>query len=198
MLSNQPIHSWYSFKAYFAVMKEDSIVHFVCFDTTLDIAPFMQRWEEYTRSANSDQNVTMQQSITKNSFRYIAQHHCTAGELKFAFTKSSRRSPHVALISITELEAGGYAVLQAERRGDTHANESKIFVFITSAQADIEAYKKLSVHGKLNIYSAYYENCRYSLIMEYFVSNKYAALLQEHLNQFPGIETGVYKQYALQ
>ena len=179
-------------------MKEDSIVHFVCFDTTLDITPFMRRWEEYTSSVNSDTNVTMQQSITKNSFRYIAQHHCTAGELRFTFTKSSRKSPHVSHISITELEAGGYSVLQAERKGNTHANESKVFVFIHSAQADIEAYRRLSVHGKLNIYSAYYENCKYSFIMEYFIPNKYAAALVEQLNKFAGVETGIYKQYILQ
>jgi hypothetical protein len=179
-------------------MKEDTIVHFVCFDTTLDITPFMQRWEEYTRSENSDANVTMQQSKTKNSFRYIAQHHCTAGELRFAFTKSSRKSPHIAHIGIAEQEAGGYSVLQAERMGNTRANESKIFVFINSAQADIDAYRNLSVHGKLNIYSAYYENCKYTFIMEYFIPNKYAAALEEQLNKFAGVETGVYKQYALQ
>ncbi len=186
------------FYAYFAVMKEDSVVHFVCFDTTLDITPFMQRWEEYTRSVNSDADVTMQQSITKNSFRYIAQHHCSAGELRFAFTKSSKRSHHIVQTSITEQEVGGYSVLQAERKGNTHANESKIFVFINSAQADIEAYKHLSIHGKLNIYHAYYENCKYSFIMEYFIQNKYAASLVEHLNKFADVETGVYKQYLLQ
>jgi hypothetical protein len=179
-------------------MKEASIVHFVCFDTTLDITPFMQRWEEYTRSVNSDTNVTMQQSITKNSFRYIAQHYCRAGELRFTFTKASRRSPHIAHISITELEAGGYSVLQAERKGNTHANESKVFVFINSAQTDIEAYRHLSVHGKLNIYSAYYENCKYSFIMEYFIPNQYAAELVEQLNKFAGVKTGIYKQYAIQ
>lgn len=179
-------------------MKEDSIVHFVCFDTTLDITPFMRRWEEYTRSVNSDTDVTMQQSIKRNSFRYIAQHHCAAGELRFAFTKSSKRSPHIAQTSITEQEAGGYSILQMERKGDTHANESKVFVFINSAQTDIEAYRNLSVHSKLNIYSAYYENCKYAFILEYFVSNKYAEALMEQLNQFKGIETGVYKQYVLQ
>jgi hypothetical protein len=179
-------------------MKEDSIVHFVCFDTTLDIAPFMQRWEEYTRSDSSNTHVTMQQSITKNSFRYVAQHYCTAGELRFAFTKSTRKSPHIAHINITELEAGGYSVLQAERKDNAHANESKVFVFINSAQADINAYRQLSVHGKLNIYSAYYENCKYTFIMEYFVPNKYAAALVEQLSKFADAETGVYKQYALQ
>ena len=76
--------------------------------------------------------------------------------------------------------------------------EVRKFVFIHSAQADIERYRHLSAHAKLNIYSAYYENCRYAFIMEYFIPNKYAAALVEELNKFEGIETGVYKQYILQ
>lgn len=179
-------------------MNEDSIVHFVCFDTTLDITPFMRRWEDYKRSANSDMDVTMQQSIKDNPFRYIAQHHCTAGELRFAFTKSAKRSPHVAQINITEHELGGYSILQAERTGRMRANENKVFVFIHSAQADIDAYRRLALQGKLNIYSAYYENCRYAFIMEYFIPNEYAGELATRLSQFPGVETGVYKQYSLQ
>lgn len=180
-------------------MKEDSIVHFVCFDTTLDIAPFMRRWEDYKRSANSDADVTMQQSVKKDSFRYIAQHYCTAGELRFSFTKSARRSPHhAAQINITEHEAGGYSILQAERKGSLRAGENKIFVFVHSAQADVDAYRGLSVHGKLNIYSAYYENCRYAFIMEYFTPKEYTGALTEQLSQFRDVEIGVYKQYAMQ
>ena len=179
-------------------MEEDIIVHFVCFYTSLDMTAFTRRWEEYSRSVNSDMDVTLQQCKKNNSFSYIAQHRCTAGELKFAFTKTAKRSPHIAQISIVEQEAGGYSLLQLERKAGANANESKVFVFINSPQADLDVYRNLLTHGKLNIYSAYYENCKYAYILEYFVPNKYAVSLIEQLKNFEGIETGIYKQYALE
>ena len=178
-------------------MKEDTVVHFVCFDTTLDTTAFMKRWEGYKRSLNSDADVTLQQSRKKNTFRYIAQHRCAPGDLQFTFIKAARSS-RIAQTIITDQQAGGYSILQKERKGDAHSNESKVFVFINSPKADLDVYRNLSAHGKLNIYSAYYENCKHAYIMEYFTPDKYVPELVEQLNRFESVETGVYKECALQ
>ena len=81
---------------------------------------------------------------------------------------------------------------------DTHVDESKVFAFLTSSKADLNMYKQLSAHGKLNIYEAYYENCQYAYILEYFVKNKYVAELLEQLKQYDVPEIGIYKECALQ
>jgi len=151
-------------------MKTNKIVQFVCFETTLGSEQFIKRWEEYSRSVNSDQDVTLQQSEKNGVYRYIAQHRWAAGELQFVFTKAARssRNPQVG---IKAKQAGGYSILQAERMNDAHADESKVFAFLAYPQFDLNIYRRLSTHSKLNIYEAYYENCQYAYILEFFVKN---------------------------
>ena len=149
-------------------MRADKIVQFVSFETTLDRDQFISKWEEYTRSANSDSDVTLQQSEKNGHFRYIAQHRCSAGEFQFIFAKTRRTSP-TPEVGIREKQAGGYSTLQAERMGDTQGGETKIFAFLTNPQTDLSLYKQLVNPSKLNIYEAYYESCQYAYILEYFV-----------------------------
>ena len=183
-------------KAYLTRMRKDKVVHFVCFDTILDKDLFLAQWEQYTRSVNSDQDVTMQQSEKNGGFRYIAQHRCTAGELQFLFTKN-RRSSRTPEVEIKLKQAGGYSVLQEEKMNDAQPDEKKIFAFITDPRTDLDAFKQLTEHGKLNIYEAYYENCQYAYILEYFVKTKYAAELMEKLKTEHVEDSGVFKEYKL-
>lgn len=178
-------------------MRADKIVHFVCFETTLSTEQFITRWEQYTRSVNSDADVTLQQSEKNGIFRYIAQHRCAAGELQFVFTKAAKssRTPEVG---IKEKQAGGYSILQAERMDDANADDKKVFVFVTDATTDLNVYKQLSTNSKLNIYEAYYENCQYAYILEYFIKNKHAADLVKQLQQQDAVEIGMYKECVLQ
>ena len=178
-------------------MSEDKIVQFVCFETALDSEQFIIQWERYSRSLNSDLDVTLQQSPKNGMFRYIAQHRSTSGELQFNFSRAKRpsRSPEV---EIKMIQAGGYLILQAERKNDTHAGESKVFAFLVNPLTDLSVYRQLSAHSKLNIYEAYYENCQYAYILEFFVHDKYAAILQEQLKTCNASEAGVYKECVLQ
>jgi len=178
-------------------MGEDKIVQFVSFETTLNTEQFITQWEQYNRSVNSDLDVSLQQSEKNGVFRYIAQHRCPAGELKFIFTraKKSSRNPEP---EIKAKQAGGYLMIQEERMNDAHANESKVFAFLTDPQADLNVYRQLSVQGKLNIYEAYYENCQYAFILEFFVKNKNLVALLEQLKLQNVPDTGVYKECALQ
>ncbi len=169
----------------------------MCFETTLGKEQFIKRWEEYSSSADSDLEVKMQQSEKDGVFSYIAQHYCPAGELKFAFAKAGRSS-RVPQVQIKIRQAGGYSILQSERKNDVQSNEIKIFAFISDPQTDLNIYKKLSTEAKLNIYSAYYENCKYAFIFEFFIKNKHVVKLVEQLKSLDVAETGVYKEFVLQ
>lgn len=178
-------------------MSTEKIVQFVCFETTLNSIQFIPKWEDYTRSDNSNADVTLQQSEKNNVFRYIAQHRCASGGFQFVFTKG-KKSSRIPEVGIREKQAGGYSVLQVERKDDARADESKIFVFLVNPQTDLSTYKKLPVSNKLNIYEAYYENCQYAYILEYFVKNKFSAELLDQLNQQETAEIGVYQECILQ
>ncbi|MEP6595721.1 MAG: hypothetical protein ABJA71_07225 [Ginsengibacter sp.] len=178
-------------------MRKNKIVQFVCFDTTLGSEQFIKRWEQYGRSVNSDLDVTLQQSEKKGVFRYIAQHRCLPGELQFIFTKEGRSS-RTPQVEIKAKQAGGYSISQEERTNDVHLGESKVFAFLVNPQTDLNVYRQLSAHGKLNIYEAYYENCQYAYVLEFFVKDKYVAELLEQLKQYDVPETGIYKECVLQ
>jgi hypothetical protein len=178
-------------------MRKDKIVQFVCFETKIDTEKFVMEWEQYTRSVNSNEDVTLQQSERNGVFRYIAQHRSETGEFQFIFTKA-RRSSRTPEVEIRAKQAGGYSILQIERMDDACRDESKIFVFLNDQQADLGPYRQLSSHGKLNIYEAYYENCRYAYILEFFVKNKYIPELLEELKQNNPSEIGIYKECMLQ
>jgi len=183
-------------KAYLVAMRSEKKVQFVCFETILDKEPFIKRWEQFTRSLNSNADVTLQQSEKDGTFRYIAQHRFVAGELLFVFSKEERTS-RLAQVQIKTKQVGGYSLFQGERLHDAIGNESKVFVFLTDARTDLDEYKKLSAAGKLNIYEAYYENCKYAYILEYFMKSKHVSPLMEQLNQFDTTEIGIYKECNL-
>jgi len=171
-------------------MKGNTIVHFVRFETRLNTEEFIKRWEDYSWSVNSDRDITLQQSEKNGEFKYIAQHRCTTGGLNFMFTKAAR-SPRIRRIEIRANLIGGYSILQEEQKNNIHTTESKILVFLMSASVDLNVYKRLPVHNKLNIFEAYYENCQYSYILEFFVKNKDVTELLEQLKQYDAAEVNV-------
>jgi len=178
-------------------MREDKVVQFVLFETTLAKEQFLMQWEQFTRSVNSDQDVTVQQSEKDGGFSYIAQHRFRAGEFQFVFEKARRSSKHPE-IHIKAEQVGGYSVLHSGRMDDARGSESKIFAFVTDSRADLDVFKKLDDQGNLNIYQPYYENCRYAYILEFFVKTKFAAALQDKLKLLDVAGTGIYKECTLQ
>lgn len=176
-------------------METDEKVQFVCFETTLNKEQFAKRWEQYGRSLNSNVDVTLQQSEKNGMFSYIAQHRLASGELEFKFSNEGRTS-RIVQVPIKTMLAGGYSIVQANRLNSTTGNESKVFIFLTNPQADLTMYKKLFAAGNLNIYQAYYENCVYSYILEYYVKTKDAAALLAQLKEYNIVDVGIYKEYA--
>lgn len=173
-------------------MSTDKIVHFVWFETSLDKDQFIPKWESFVRSDNSDGDVTLQVSKKNNLFRYIAQHRCGADEFQFIFTKAAKitRSKEV---EIKVKQVGGYSVLQEEKTNETKSGESKVFAFLSN-NTDLKNYKEMQFNSKLNIYEAYYENCEFAYILEYFVKDKSVTELVEQLQQQNTAEIGIYKE----
>jgi hypothetical protein len=171
-------------------------VQFILFDTILPAEPFMKRWKEYTRSSNSDTDVTLQQSDRNGAFRYIAQHRFAAEEVQFVFAKE-RRSSRIPQESIKLEMAGGYSILQAERLSNTGPDERKVFAFITDPATELRLFKDLSRQGQLNIYEPYYQNCKYCFILEYFVKSKLTEGLVEQLKTLEIADAAVYQQCTI-
>lgn len=178
-------------------MREEKIVQFVHFETILDSSKFIPKWEQFIRSVNSDVDVTLQQAEKNGVFRYIAQHRCGSGEFKFVFAKAGRSS-RIPEVEIKAKQMGGYSTLQLEKAGEATAIETKVMICLTQSQADLHAFKQLSNHGKLNIYEAYFENCQYAYILEYFVKNQFVETLLSDLEKYDIAETGIYKVCTLQ
>jgi len=168
-------------------------VQFILFDTILPAEAFVKRWKEYTRSSNSDADVTLQQSDRNGAFRYIAQHRFAAEKVQFVFAKE-KRSSRIPQESIRSEMAGGYSILQAERLSDTGPDQRKVFAFITDPATDLRLYKDLCRQGQLNIYEPYYQNCKYCFILEYFVKSKLAEGLVEQLKALQITDAAVYQQ----
>ena len=81
---------------------------------------------------------------------------------------------------------------------ETRGDESKIFVFLTSPQVNLNLYRQIRVDTQLNIYEAYYENCNYAYINEFFIKNKYVSELTEQLKKLNPCEIGIYKECSVQ
>ena len=173
-------------------MRTDKIVHFVYFETILNSEQFITKWEHFLRSANSDADVTVQESKKNNLFTYIAEHRCNADEFQFIFTKAAKLT-RAKETEIKTVQLGGYSIIQEEKTGRANTNESKVFVFLGFAD-DISFYKQMQASGKLNIYEAYFENCAYAYILEYFVKNKLVDDFQKTLHQNSTAAVSIYKE----
>jgi hypothetical protein len=177
-------------------MRADKIVQFVFFETTLASEQFIVQWEQYIKPVNSNLDATLQQSEKNGAFKYIAQHRFTADEFQFVFAKAGRSS-RVPEVEIKAKQVGGYSILQIEKENNALADECKAFVFITDPRTDLAVFKQLHAHSKLNIYEAYYENCQYAYILEFFVKTKHVAELQGQLKQYDTAEIRIYKECTL-
>jgi hypothetical protein len=173
------------------------IIQFVCFETTLDRDQFINKWEQYTSSANSNKNVTLQQSEQNGVFKYIAQHRFADGDFNFVFTKG-KRSSRIPEVGIREKQVGGYLALQFNRKGDPANDEYKVFAFVTNPQTDLAVFNQLCAKNNLNIYEAYYENSQYAYILEFFVKKSAEAALLEQLHNKHLTEAGTYRACRLQ
>jgi hypothetical protein len=127
----------------------------------------------------------------------VAQHRCDSTGFQFLFTKEAKSSR----LKETEIKTrliGGYSILHTERTHEAKTGENKVLAFLIHSDADLNCYQQLKVPNKLNICEAYYENCVYAYILEFFVKHEYTSELVEQLKQHRAVEVGIYKECALQ
>lgn len=160
-------------------------VHFVLFDTRLPADAFVKRWEQFSHSTDIDKGVTLQQAQTTTGYKYIAQHKVATGELKFNFSHRAKKSSVIQVPINTQL-IGGYAL--AHGADSRPAEVHKLYVFVEKKCPDIEDMARLQTAHSLNLYEAYYENCKYAFILEFAVTEKNAPSLQAELRD-AGFET---------
>lgn len=164
-------------------MNQNTIVQFVGFITNLDMEKFLLRWGYYVQQLkhNHAQPVLQKQNGTKSRLKYISQHPATQGDFKFAFM-NKRDSAHFPEHDVRVVHAGGYMPVQIEASQQDRDRNANVMVLIKNQEANINFYRKLLHYRKLNIYQAYYENCAYSFIMEFFVKEADAADFMLQLN----------------
>ena len=177
-------------------MLEEKIVQFVTFETILGKEQFISHWEKFTRSDYTDRDVLLHQSERNGLFKYLAKHSHEGG-FKFIFERA-RVSSKNRRVSIKVVQEGGYSILRLARKGDCHADESKVFCFIQNPQTDYNFYKEMNMDGNCNVYGAYYENCRFAYILEFFVKNDRANELLERLKRRDLDEVAIYKEWTMQ
>lgn len=184
-------------------MNGNVIVQFVGFITTLDSEKFVARWNYYMQQLKtSNAKSTLQQQCgVKNRFKYISQHICPQENFKFAFM-NKRDSAHFPEHNVRVVHAGGYVPVQIESNLRDKERNMNVMVFVKNPLAHIDFYRKLSLYSKLNIYQAYYENCSYAYIMEFFVkemdvTNFVSQLNPGNTNPHISDEAALYEEYQV-
>jgi len=180
-------------------MEKETIVQFVWFETASDNIEFMSQWDEYSKEMRKVQAIKIQQEIgNKKNARYLSQHSCYKDDFKFVF-KKERRSAHFPEVEMKVRQLGGYTTSQMQCKYDSKKDESKIFVFVTGYETNVDIFKQFSHYRFLNIYEAYFESSNYNYILEFYVQNIHVSEFMEQLKtQNRHFESGMYKECVLQ
>jgi hypothetical protein len=176
------------------LMRTETIVQFVSFETTETNNEFRPKWEESNKLVVGTSSVTLQQKVdNKNLHHYLSQYRFHEDDIEFRF-KKHRRSANDPEMEMRIKEVGGYSTLQLECDHEAAADDCKIFVFLNT-DPDLTLYRELLSYHHLNIYQAYYESSAHTYILEFFVDNKEVPSFVEQLKLHNRIsEIGVYKE----
>lgn len=176
-------------------MTNNNIIHFVGFVTRIEPEDFVPQWEQYARHFKQDGgSMELKQSegpTGKGRFKYLSRHTCKDGSIRFSFMKE-RNSEHFPEQQVKVVQAGGYILMQVQKQVAGKRKDTSIFVLVSPKKNDNSFYQQLTYSG-INIYDAYYENCLYSSILEFIVSEKEAPELLEQLKEVEGIEVALYR-----
>ena len=179
-------------------MTKDTIVQFIGFVTRLNLDEFAETWRHYTKlfkTKPGQSKLYEAEGKTGTKFKFISQHSCHSDDFRFDFIKG-RNSEHFPEKTARVILMGGYVPLQVQYEGKEQRKEVKLIAFLDEHENDLDFYKTLPCHY-LNIYQAYYENCNYSYILEYFVSVDGATELAAQLKQRHRVELAIVKECQL-
>ena len=180
-------------------MQEENIIQFVGFVTDFAHEEFYNQWEYYSGTFDTvpDTTILQQASGAKNRFQYVSQHEFREQGLNFAFRKNAfrRNSPEMK-ITVTQL--GGYTPVKVGCKYCDESNDVKVMAFISHEQTNIETYSQIVPYRCMNIYRAYYENCVYAYILEFFTTEPDADSLLQKLKSHAGTDAEIYKSCMVQ
>ena len=162
--------------------------------TNLHFEDFNPLWETCAkRSTGGSEKVILEQIARKQKgvFRYISQHECTTDDFSFTFIQEGKRS-NFPERNTRIVQAGGYIPVQFQPH-EKNAAEIKIIAFVRHGESELDFYRQQTFHH-LNIYQAYFENCAYGYVLEFFLDEQDAPMLLDKLNARHGIEAALYHE----
>jgi len=177
-------------------MNKDTIVQFVCFTSVLEPEEFMEMWESYASFLVDDPaNILLQAGATErnnNRFNYVLQHVCSATDFRFAFMKEGGRS-HPLEDKGRITQAGGYLPVQLQSTYNNVKGYSRVVAFVGHSETELDFYRGQTFHC-LDIYEAYFENCAYNYVLEFFLQEQEARVLLGELKARHGVEAALYEE----
>ncbi len=171
------------------------MIYFVGFMTDIGFDEFVVKWEFYAKQVSSSHHsaVLQQETEAKTRFKYVSQHKLKNDSISFSFMKG-RSSEHFAEQKVKVVNLGGYSVVHNGNSHSQENSENRLIAFIGHNDTDISFYKDLLPLRQTNLYEAYYENCAFGYIMEFFPAEKDADDLLRQLKSRPGVEVSVYRE----
>jgi len=174
----------------------NTIIQFECFETSMHVDNFITSWEYYAKKLlDNHVDVTLHERFSGGcKFKFISRHKWPEDSFAFSFMQK-RRSGFFDEGSVKITQAGGYAPIQVEKESDEKNIYWKIILLLPMAQANIEEFQKLPFHLYLNIYQSYFESCRYSHILEFFLDEQMSELFLQWLKTNKhNEEAGLYRE----
>jgi hypothetical protein len=180
-------------------VNKETIVQFVCFTSILEVDKFIAIWEPYAKMLGGDlANSHLLEAVAAkngNRFNYVSQHICSAADFKFAFLKE-RRAKHFPEYRTRIIQAGGYLPVQYPSAYTCKKNDVRIMAFFPQGESPLDLNNQ-GAPLRVNTYEAYFENCAFGNVMEFFVSEQESHSLVEQLKAMPGVEAGIYKDCSI-
>jgi hypothetical protein len=154
----------------------------------------MELWKPFASLLGKNrESILLQEKLAGNNgsrFSYISQHVCSPTDFNFAFVKG-KRSTHLPENKASLKQVGGYLPIQIQSFHNKTKASTRILAFVAHGETELAFYQQQNMEH-LNIYEAYFENCAYGHVMEYFLQPGEAPRLLTELNNRTGVEAALY------
>jgi len=174
---------------------DNRVTYFVGFITDLEKKDFIEPWSNYASAfpVKHDQVKLQERTDEKGKFRYISRHQLAGRDFNFSFMKG-RTSENFSEYKARVMMLGGYSVSSRGIKGK-HANaETRVVVLTNKDIYDLDPFTEIVPDLSLTIYEPFFENCKYSSIMEFSAKEADAKKLIEYLRaEKTGEEIAVYR-----
>jgi hypothetical protein len=178
-------------------MTQNDIIQFVCFETNMEINSFIPLMENYLKRSKQPHQMTVQEA-QKGKIKYVSRHHALKSDFRFVFARSKNTEP-LLNTNLRVIQAGGYFPVKKEHHPKSNSKLVTVLFFLNKEVNDISHLHTLENYSYLNVYEAYYENCLYPYILEFFTDeNLTGDLIKELGEKVLYAHAGVYKECAME